>query len=208
MARDRDDEPLPSLARRLLATLVAVCGNFANDCAEQLEALQGGAATPGSSAEQGQAEQRRQHAARIQAALAQLRRALQRSPCPNGMLIAVPAEALPSAICDFQQRLLPAATRMAEAMQALWAEPWEQEAAMHQLGRVACVRACANLRCASLELDGGPAAGQAEGSKRCSVCRVTWYCSPACQHADWRGPTGHRKVCKALAAERQQGREK
>lgn len=113
-------------ARRLLATLVAVCGNFANDCAEQLEALQGGAATPGSSAEQGQAEQRRQHAARIQAALAQLRRALQLSPCPNGMLIAVPAEALPSAICDFQQRLLPAAKRMAEAMQALWAEPWEQ----------------------------------------------------------------------------------
>ncbi len=26
------------------------------------------------------------------------------------------------------------------------------------------------------------------------------YCGEGCSHADWRGPTGHRKTCKALGA--------
>ena len=34
-----------------------------------------------------------------------------------------------------------------------------------------------------------------------SACRAVWYCGTACSHADWRA--GHRRVCKALAAERQ-----
>ena len=35
----------------------------------------------------------------------------------------------------------------------------------------------------------------------CSACRAVWYCGTACSHADWRA--GHKRVCKALAAERQ-----
>ena len=34
----------------------------------------------------------------------------------------------------------------------------------------------------------------------CSACRAVWYCGTACSHADWRA--GHRRVCKALGAER------
>ena len=34
----------------------------------------------------------------------------------------------------------------------------------------------------------------------CSGCCAVWYCGTACSHADWRA--GHRRVCKALGAER------
>ena len=40
----------------------------------------------------------------------------------------------------------------------------------------------------------------------CSACRAVWYCGTACSHADWR-EGGHRRVCKALAAERQARRQ-
>ena len=39
----------------------------------------------------------------------------------------------------------------------------------------------------------------------CSACRAVWYCGTACSHADWRA--GHRRVCKALGAERQERKQ-
>ncbi|KAL4432399.1 hypothetical protein ABPG77_001698 [Micractinium sp. CCAP 211/92] len=121
MARDTNDEPLPSLARRLLATLVVICVNLAHEVSVQLEALRSGSGGTSGSSEGAQQHQQQdeqqwqQHAARIQAALAPLQRALRQSPDPNEMLQAVPAEALPQALTSFQEGLLPAATRMAEA---------------------------------------------------------------------------------------------
>ena len=41
---------------------------------------------------------------------------------------------------------------------------------------------------------------------RCGGCRAVWYCGEACANADWR-EGGHRKVCKALAAERLAARQ-
>ncbi|KAI3433853.1 hypothetical protein D9Q98_003656 [Chlorella vulgaris] len=66
------------------------------------------------------------------------------------------------------------------------------------LAQAAATRSCAYLRCANLAGEGGPAARQGAGSKRCSKCRVAWYCGTACSHADWR--VGHRRVCRALGA--------
>lgn len=34
--------------------------------------------------------------------------------------------------------------------------------------------------------------------KRCSACKVTTYCSAACQLSHWRAPGGHKKGCKDL----------
>lgn len=290
--------PARPQARRLLATLVAICGNLAHECSIQLEALQGSSigSSSGSSTGEGieqqqqqQAEQRRQHAERLQAALAPLRQAVRQSPGPNDMLQTVPAARLPQALTNFQRGLLPAATRVAEAMQALWAAPWEQQAALLQLARAATARGCAHLRCPNLELEGAPVAGVQPGCPGLPVCKAPrwhdwhgWYghvqreprcqlpslsasycrlhcltppqarprgasaaagagwpgeiarlartklrpaaslssplahhlpnpppcryCSTACQLADWRGPLGHKRVCQALAAERQQQR--
>ncbi len=39
--------------------------------------------------------------------------------------------------------------------------------------------------------------------KRCSRCMVLRYCGAECQAADWRA--GHNDVCRALAAERENG---
>ena len=41
--------------------------------------------------------------------------------------------------------------------------------------------------------------------RSCSVCKTAWYCSTACQHADWRD--GHKQACPVFAQERQQRRE-
>lgn len=142
-----------------------ICVNLAHEASVQLEALRSGSGGTSGSSEGAQQHQQQdeqqwqQHAARIQAALAPLQRALRQSPDPNEMLQAVPAEALPQALTSFQEGLLPAATRMAEALQALWANPREQQAALLQLAKAAAVRSCAYLRCANLELEGGPAAG-------------------------------------------------
>ena len=35
----------------------------------------------------------------------------------------------------------------------------------------------------------------------CVMCRVTFYCSKACQTADWKAEGGHKAECKALIAE-------
>jgi hypothetical protein len=70
------------------------------------------------------------------------------------------------------------------------------------LAQADATRCCAYLRCAQLDAQGGPAAGEGVGSKRCSGCRTAWYCGAACQNADWRA--GHNKVCKALTGLRAQ----
>lgn len=44
-----------------------------------------------------------------------------------------------------------------------------------QQAQAAAQRSCAYLRCANAALQGGPAAGQGEGTLRCSSCRVAWY---------------------------------
>ena len=40
----------------------------------------------------------------------------------------------------------------------------------------------------------------------CSACRAVWYCGTTCSHADWR-EGGHRRLCKALGAARQQAKQ-
>ena len=64
---------------------------------------------------------------------------------------------------------------------------------------------CAHLRCANLALEGGPAARDGVGCKRCAGCRALWYCSDHCQRADWA--RSHRRVCKVLAAARQERKQ-
>ncbi|KAI7842251.1 hypothetical protein COHA_003892 [Chlorella ohadii] len=89
---------------------------------------------------------------------------------------------------------------LSELLQQVWQLPEQQEAARLETAQAAAARSCAYLRCANLGGGGGPAAGQGSGSSKCSACRVAWYCGEGCSHADWRGPTGHRKTCKALGA--------
>ncbi|KAI7839143.1 hypothetical protein COHA_007146 [Chlorella ohadii] len=95
---------------------------------------------------------------------------------------------------------LPPARRLAAALLAWWRRPEAQPAAALELAQAAAARSCAYLRCANLGGEGGPAAGQGDGSLRCSACHVVWYCGTACSHADWRA--GHRRVCKELGAAR------
>lgn len=76
---------------------------------------------------------------------------------------------------SLQRQLLPAATAVAEALQAHCTRPEQQQAARLQLARAACARACAHLRCAELGLEGGPAAGQRAGSSKCAACREAHY---------------------------------
>ncbi|KAL4447715.1 hypothetical protein ABPG75_004934 [Micractinium tetrahymenae] len=104
-----------------------------------------------------------------------------------------------------QQEWLPHAVATAQALQRRWEEQQagRQAAAQLELAQAAATRCCAYLRCPNLGAEGGPAAGQQPGSKRCGRCRAVWYCGTDCSHADWRAG-GHRKVCSALAAARQQ----
>ena len=103
-------------------------------------------------------------------------------------------------------RLVQQAAALARLLQQYWQLPEQQAAARLELAQAAASRSCAYLACANLGGSGGPAAGEGEGSKKCSVCRVS-YCGEACSHADWRAG-GHRKVCQALAAERQAQKER
>ena len=102
--------------------------------------------------------------------------------------------------------LVQQAAALARLLQQYWQLPEQQAAARLELAQAAASRSCAYLACANLGGSGGPAAGEGEGSKKCSVCRVS-YCGEACSHADWRAG-GHRKVCQALAAERQAQKER
>jgi hypothetical protein len=100
-----------------------------------------------------------------------------------------------------RHQLQPAAV-LAAVLQEHFNQPQWQAAVQLDLARIAAARSCAYLRCSNLAAGGGgPGSGEGDGSRRCSACRAVWYCSKICSHADWRA--GHRKVCKALAAERQ-----
>lgn len=103
-----------------------------------------------------------------------------------------------------RQQLAPAVA-LAAALQEYFDRPQQQAVVRLELARIAATRSCAYLRCANLAAGGGPAAGEGEGSLRCSACRAVWYCGETCSHADWRA--GHRRVCKTLAAERQASKE-
>ena len=93
------------------------------------------------------------------------------------------------------------------AVRQHWHLPEPSAAAQVELARAAATRACANLRCANLGGEGGWAAGEGEGSRKCSGCRLAWYCGADCQNADWRGGGVHRKrECAALTQERLQQR--
>jgi hypothetical protein len=99
---------------------------------------------------------------------------------------------------DLQQQLLPLLAEHASLLQKAWqatgqTEEWQLEAA-----QAAATRSCAHLGCPNLEQEGGLDAGEGAGGRRCSGCRAVWYCSTACQHADWKAG-GHRRVCQALA---------
>jgi hypothetical protein len=107
---------------------------------------------------------------------------------------------LVEAVTILRERALPAAEALAQQLWQHWHRPGQEAAARLELAAAAAVRSCAYVRCAQLSAQGGPAAGEGVGSKRCSGCKAVWYCGTECFHADWRA--GHSKVCKALAAER------
>ncbi len=94
-----------------------------------------------------------------------------------------------------------AAPGLLECMSEHEALPGKQEApdslteqAVQRAQALAALPRCAHLACTNL-------AGASEAQLRmrlCSACRVSRYCSAACQLADWRA--GHKRVCAALAA--------
>jgi hypothetical protein len=101
-----------------------------------------------------------------------------------------------------REQALPQAEALAQLLWQHWQQPEQQAAARLELAQAAATRCCAYLRCAQLGAQGGPAAGEGAGSKRCAGCRTAWYCGIACQRADWRA--GHKEMCKVLAAVRTQ----
>ena len=64
--------------------------------------------------------------------------------------------------------------------------------AVHVRATVAGRRACQARHCAALEQ-------AAAAFLRCSRCKDAWYCSRACQAADWKLGT-HRSLCGTLPA--------
>jgi hypothetical protein len=95
--------------------------------------------------------------------------------------------------------LAPQLRRLAELATQAWVLTGRAAESQLARARLAAARSCAYLGCANVAAEGGPAAGQGRGSKKCSGCRAVWYCGEACQLADWR-QGGHRRVCKQLAA--------
>lgn len=91
------------------------------------------------------------------------------------------------------ERVLPAAALLAGALLSadLSVLP---EARAKQALELACAvaarRGCNNLRCSEYS--------SARRCKKCSGCRVAWFCGPACQKAAWQA--GHKHVCAQLAA--------
>ncbi|KAL4855283.1 putative MscS family protein [Chlorella vulgaris] len=96
----------------------------------------------------------------------------------------------------------PAAGQLAAALLVLWTGPEQRKQAALELAQASAARSCAYLSCSNVCGEGGPAAGQGVGSKRCSQCHTAYYCGTACSHADWRQGR-HGRVCKALAGARQ-----
>lgn len=105
---------------------------------------------------------------------------------------------------ELAQRLAPAGARLAAAMLRFEAKQ-AQQGALLELAQACATRSCAYLRCCQLSTGGGAFKGQGAGSKKCSGCRAVCYCGTACATPDWRA--GHKRVCKALAAVRQEARQ-
>lgn len=187
-------------ARQLLATLHVLCSNFGCACGRAVEGEEeepavsrsggAGSSAAGAGTSAGSA---------VSEALRAMFAAVRQMEAAGGGTVPPASLAL---LQQYQQILLPAATRLATAMQAWWELPEQQAAAQLEATQAAATRSCAYLRCANLGGSGGPAAGQGEGSKRCSRCRSVRYCGTACSHADWQA--GHRRMCKVLAEARQQ----
>jgi hypothetical protein len=95
----------------------------------------------------------------------------------------------------------PAAGQLASALLVLWTGPEQRKQAALELAQASAARSCAYLSCSNVCAEGGPAAGQGVGNKRCSQCHTAFYCGTACSHADWRQGR-HGRVCKALAGAR------
>eukprot|EP00887_Chlorella_sp_A99_P004038 scaffold11.g4038.t1 len=74
-----------------------------------------------------------------------------------------------------QDSVLEPAREVASCLQAFWARPEQQEAIQLELAAEAALRSCAYLRCSNLGVEGGAAAGEGAGSKKCGACRVVWY---------------------------------
>ena len=66
-----------------------------------------------------------------------------------------------------QQQLLQAASELAGLVQQWQALPAVKKAGRLALARAAAARSCAYLRCANVVGEGGPAAGQGMGGKKC-----------------------------------------
>ncbi|KAJ7055908.1 hypothetical protein C8F01DRAFT_1373401 [Mycena amicta] len=59
----------------------------------------------------------------------------------------------------------------------------------YNAGEFPARKMCDNLKCAVID--------EEDKFKRCSGCRMAYYCSPSCQETDWRSG-GHKKGCSAL----------
>ena len=150
---------------------------------------------------QAAADQQQQLAHRLQAALDGLSQ--EHTTVRRSLKAVVSSNSAQRAVL-LRQLLQPAAD-LGAALLAYYELPDQRAAERLELARIAATRSCAYLRCSNLAAGGGPAAGEGDGSKKCSACRAVWYCGECCSHSDWRA--GHRRVCKALAAERQAAKE-
>jgi len=77
----------------------------------------------------------------------------------------LPAYSIPTA-----QRLCAASLRLAAALLEYWQQPEQAAQAQLEAAQAAAARSCAYLHCANLGGQGGPAAGEGEGSARCRWC--------------------------------------
>ncbi|KAL4855288.1 hypothetical protein ACK3TF_004044 [Chlorella vulgaris] len=107
-----------------------------------------------------------------------------------------------SAAKMLREEAQPAAGQLASALLLLWTGPEQRKQAALELAQASAARSCAYLSCSNVCGEGGAAAGQGVGNKRCSQCHTAYYCGTACSHADWRQGR-HGRVCKALAGARQ-----
>ncbi|PRW20964.1 Zinc finger MYND domain-containing 19 Q7TSV3 [Chlorella sorokiniana] len=186
------DMPLPSIARRLLATVHICCSNLLAAAAAELPA-------PNRPSTASEAEN--PHMRAISAACFQLESALRRLPA------GFPPPPRLATLQRYRGSVLPAAAGLAGVLLAYWHSQEQLQAGQLAAARAAGARSCAYLRCANLGCEGGARAGTGDGCSKCSACKAVWYCGTACSHADWRA--GHRRMCKLLkearAAERSVG---
>ena len=68
---------------------------------------------------------------------------------------------------NYAAEVQPAAAELAAALQQCWQLPELRAATELDLATAASARSCANLHCANLEAEGGPAAGEGVGSQKC-----------------------------------------